>query len=265
MLDELKKQYQLSLTDKISTIKLLLQQLQAGNPDTVEKLRHIAHTLHGSGSTFGFPDISAAARAVEQAGNDELLKELAQLIRALVAASLLKDESDERPAILIIDDDTDISRLLQAMVGQQCAGHQVVVTASAAEATPWINMREFDLIVLDLLLPDCDGRHLLRTLREGRHQKTPVFVLSGIDKPAIRDECLALGATRFYAKPFNPAAIAEAIASEANNKSRLPTPPAAIPQAAAAAAKPSLPVLLAEDDTEPQLRKIRVVPATATV
>lgn len=248
MLDELKKQYQLSLTDKVSTIKLLLEELRAGNPDTIEKLRHIAHTLHGSGSTFGFPDISAAARAVEHASDDVLLKELAQLLRVLASASAVKDENDERPAILIIDDDADITRLLHAMVSQQCAGHQVVVTGSEAEAAPWINMRDFDLIVLDLLLPDCDGRHLLHQLREGRHRHTPVFVLSGIDKPAIRDECLALGATRFYAKPFNPAAIAEAIATEANSGYRVTPVPTAIPQPAAAAAKPALPVLLAEDD-----------------
>jgi chemotaxis protein histidine kinase CheA len=124
MLDELKKQYQLSLTDKVSTIKLLLEELRAGNPDTIEKLRHIAHTLHGSGSTFGFPDISAAARAVEHASDDVLLKELAQLLRVLASASAVKDENDERPAILIIDDDADITRLLHAMVSQQCAGNR---------------------------------------------------------------------------------------------------------------------------------------------
>jgi DNA-binding response OmpR family regulator len=254
MIEELKEQYRQTLPDKVSTIKLLLQELRAGNNDAIEKLRHMAHTLHGSGSTFGFPDISIAAKQVEYASDDELLKQLAQLIRALLAASKLTDEAEERPAILIIDDDTDITRLLQALVGQHCADHQVVVTATAAEAMPWINQRGFDLIVLDLLLPDSDGRHLLKLLREGRHRNTSVFVLSGVDRPAIRDECLALGATRFYTKPFNPAAIAEAIASEVKGTPRQPpatetkAAPAAEAKPLPATGKPALPVLVAEDD-----------------
>jgi chemotaxis protein histidine kinase CheA len=92
MLEELKQQYRQALPDKVSTIKLLLQELRAGNKDAVEKLRHIAHTLHGSGSTFGFPDISAAARQVEHASDDELLKQLAELVQLTTNGLVLLEQ-----------------------------------------------------------------------------------------------------------------------------------------------------------------------------
>ncbi len=250
MFEELQEQYRLALPEKIAAIRVLLQEIRAGNKSAVERLRHMAHTLHGSGSTFGFPDISIAARRVEHASDSDLLKELAHLIRVLVAVSAVEEET-ERPAILLIDDDTDITRLMQVLLAQKCPDHQVIVTASAAEATPWVNMRGFDLIVLDLLLPDSDGRHILKLLRDSRHRATPVFVLSGVDKQAVRDECLALGANRVYAKPFRPAEIVDAIATAVIGAPAEPTPvptPRPITPAAPAKTKPSLPVLVAEDD-----------------
>ncbi len=250
MLEELKEQYRQALPEKIAAIRALLQEVRGGNTSAMERLRHMAHTLHGSGSTFGFPDISAAARSVEHASDDELLKELAHLIRVLVTAAAVEEEV-ERPAILVIDDDTDITRLMQVLLAQKCPDHQVIVTASAAEATPWVNMRGFDLIVLDLLLPDSDGRHILKLLRDSRHRDTPVFVLSGVDKQDVRDECLALGANKVYAKPFKPAEIVDAIASAVKGLPAATNAPATQPAAAAVApakAKPSLPVLVAEDD-----------------
>ena len=250
MFEELKEQYRQALPEKITAIRALLQEIRAGNQTAVERLRHMAHTLHGSGSTFGFPDISIAARRVEHASDDDLLKELAHLIRILVAVSAVEEET-ERPAILLIDDDTDITRLMQVLLAQKCPDHQVIVTASAAEATPWVNMRGFDLIVLDLLLPDSDGRHILKLLRDSRHRDTPVFVLSAVAKQHVRDECLALGANRVYAKPFRPAEIVDAIANAvigAPAEPARPTAPKPNVPTAPAKTKPSLPVLVAEDD-----------------
>lgn len=253
MFEELKEQYRQSLPDKISIIKVLLQDIRGGKTDTMERLRHIAHTLHGSGSTFGYPEISTAARAVEHAAPDELLKELANLIRVLVSAAH-SDKAVARPAILIIDDDADITRLLAALLGRKCPEHQVVIAATGAEANQLMNTRSYALIVLDLLLPDTDGRQLLGQIHESRHRGTPIFVLSGVDKATIRDECLALGAKQFIPKPFNPERISEVIAQEIKTPS--PAPMAAIESTRASrtaapqqANKQDLPpILVAEDD-----------------
>ncbi|MES2606631.1 MAG: response regulator, partial [Pseudomonadota bacterium] len=255
MLEELKEQYRLSLPDKISAIKLLLQDLREGKEGATEKLRLIAHTLHGSGTTFGYPEISIAAKQVEHADEDQLLKQLIHLIRVLVDASS-SQAAAAKPSILIIDDDADITRLLAALLGQKCPDHQVLIASSAAEAEPLLAGMHA-LIVLDLVMPDCDGRIILRRLKEASHHNPSVFVLSGVDKASIRDECMALGAKKFIAKPFNPATIAEAIAAEllapepapiTATDANLRAPAAPPPPPATNRAKAANTILVAEDD-----------------
>lgn len=248
MFEELKQQYRQTLPEKISTIKALLQELREGKEGAEARLRHLAHTLHGSGSTFGYPEISQAARAVEHAENDDLLKQLTLLIRTLITAAATEKQV-QRPAILLIDDDKDITNLMVALLGQKCPDHQVVVAATGAEASQLFNARPYALIVLDLLLTDMDGRVILRQLGESLQHSTPVFVLSGVNQPAIRDECLQLGARAFFAKPFNPNAIADAIAAAVKGAqvADLPAAPAPAP-AAEPGPEGDLPVLVAEDD-----------------
>jgi DNA-binding response OmpR family regulator len=77
--------------------------------------------------------------------------------------------------------------------------------------------------------------------------EVPVFVLSAIDRESIRDECLALGAQRYFNKPFNPETIVDEIVAELG----APTPVAATGKttdAAAPARVSGCRVLLAEDD-----------------
>ena len=217
MFEELKEQYRQTLPEKISTIKALLQDIRDARPDTDQRLRHIAHTLHGSGSTFGYPEISSAAKTVEHAAPGDLLKELANLIRVLVTATHI-EEAVARPGILIIDDDADITGLLATLLRKKCPEYPLVVAANGLEANKLLATGSFVLIVLDLLLPDTDGRTLLGQIHDSRHRGTPVFVLSGVDQAPVRDECLALGAKQFIAKPFKPERIAEVIADELGGK-----------------------------------------------
>jgi chemotaxis protein histidine kinase CheA len=67
MLDELKRHYVRSLHGKIDEIRTLLKAVRAGDEAAENSLRVLAHSQHGSGSTYGFPDISKAARDVEHA------------------------------------------------------------------------------------------------------------------------------------------------------------------------------------------------------
>jgi DNA-binding response OmpR family regulator len=115
-----------------------------------------------------------------------------------------------------------------------------------------LKQQQYGLVVLDLVLPDGDGRVLLREIRATLDPAVPVFVLSGVDRQSIKDECLALGAQRFFSKPFDPEAITALIDAQLNSPAQRATTPA---QAAIGDAAPvSAPkaggrkVLLAEDD-----------------
>jgi DNA-binding response OmpR family regulator len=214
MLEELKEQYRLSLPEKVKTIRSLLNEFRAGNAEAEANLRLLAHSLHGSGTTFGYPRISRAAKQVEHASPNAILHELAYLVRVLLEASRESASSTSHIHILIIEDDADISNLMKVLLSQKSERYRATVAGNAAEATVALKQQSYALIVLDLVLPDADGRVLLREIRATYSANVPVFVLSGIERQSIKDECLALGAQRYFNKPFKPEAIVNQIDAE---------------------------------------------------
>jgi HPt (histidine-containing phosphotransfer) domain-containing protein len=135
MLEELKEQYRLSLPEKVKTIRSLLNNLRAGDPEAQASLRLLAHSLHGSGTTFGYPAISAAAKAVEHANNETILHELASLLRVLLEASRDPAPGQQKHThVLIIEDDGDISNLMKVLLTQKGDHYRATVAGSAAGA-----------------------------------------------------------------------------------------------------------------------------------
>lgn len=251
MLEELKEQYRLSLPEKVKTIRTLLKDLRAGDAEAQASLRLLAHSLHGSGTTFGYPQISEAARAVEHASPDTILQQLASLVRVLLEASRETANTPAHTQVLIIEDDVDISNLMKVLLAQKGDQYRATIAGSAAEAMVALKQHSaYALIVLDLVLPDGDGRVLLREIRATVPAAVPVFVLSGIDRQAVKDECLALGAQRYFNKPFNPETIVNEIFTQLGGDASASGVPAAAPAGAEAAAVKiaGCRVLLAEDD-----------------
>ncbi|HJN03917.1 MAG TPA: response regulator [Alphaproteobacteria bacterium] len=106
----------------------------------------------------------------------------------------------ERPHILVVDDDGRIRDLLT----QYLRDHQYNVTAAAdaAEARRKMAGLEFDLIVLDVMMPGEDGFELTRALR--RRGNVPILLLTARGEPEDRITGLETGADDYLAKPFEP-------------------------------------------------------------
>jgi len=114
--------------------------------------------------------------------------------------------SDVGQVVLVVEDDPEIRYLLSVVLGAD--DRTIVEAATGAQAEDLLSTRSFDLIVLDLILPDADGRALLRRIRERPNTaRTPVSVVSARGGLDIRQECYALGADLFTGKPFDPMAF----------------------------------------------------------
>jgi len=101
---------------------------------------------------------------------------------------------------LLVDDDREIRLSLADYL--QRFGIQVHAVASAAEMRRAVKAARFDLVVLDLMLPDGDGLDLCRRLRE-KHS-LPIIMLTAHGDPASRIVGLEIGADDYIGKPFEP-------------------------------------------------------------
>lgn len=102
--------------------------------------------------------------------------------------------------ILVVDDEKTIADLVGIYL--QNEGFGVTIAYTGAEAAKAIFEQEFDLAVLDIMLPDIDGFELLRTIRSERTY--PVIMLTARDAQKDKIEGLALGADDYVVKPFRP-------------------------------------------------------------
>ncbi|MCZ6507427.1 MAG: response regulator [Acidobacteria bacterium] len=106
--------------------------------------------------------------------------------------------------LLVVEDDLEIGRLLEKTLAS--TNRPVRLATSAAAAADAIALATPSLIVLDLVLPDADGRSLLAKWRSAPvTAHIPVIVLTVSGTPEIRNQCMALGASEFVEKPFDVA------------------------------------------------------------
>jgi len=112
--------------------------------------------------------------------------------------------------VLVIEDEPSAARMLEDMLARP--DRHIAVATTGREARARLSERAPDAIVLDLVLPDEDGRSLLPDLRrEPLTKDTGVVVVTGKAGPRTREECFALGADAFFAKPFDAGALARAV------------------------------------------------------
>ena len=102
--------------------------------------------------------------------------------------------------ILVVEDDALLAEGLTSALSR--AGHAVVHTTSGRHADFQLVNDEFDLVVLDVGLPDIDGFEVLRRLRQ-RRSVTSVLVLTARDAVEDRVHGLDLGADDYLTKPFS--------------------------------------------------------------
>jgi DNA-binding response OmpR family regulator len=108
--------------------------------------------------------------------------------------------------VLIIDDDVRLAEMVGAYLGQSGFAVEARDTASAgiaavAERRP--GAEPFDVIILDIMLPDMDGLEVCRRLR-AQSRDVPILMLSARGEDADRIVGLELGADDYLPKPFNP-------------------------------------------------------------
>jgi two-component system phosphate regulon response regulator OmpR len=120
---------------------------------------------------------------------------------------MLENKSNKRPAlntsrkILIVDDDPRLRDLLRRYLSEQ--GFMVLAAQDALEMQKYLQREAFDLLVLDVMMPEEDGFSICRRLRSANNT-TPIIMLTARAQDHDRIAGLEMGADDYLSKPFNP-------------------------------------------------------------
>jgi two-component system, cell cycle response regulator CtrA len=102
--------------------------------------------------------------------------------------------------VLLVEDDLTAAHGLSLILKR--SGTIVEHAATGEEAIGLTRHYEYDIVLLDLMLPDVEGYEVVRRMRTLRND-TPVLILSGLSRPQAKVKGLSLGADDFITKPFN--------------------------------------------------------------
>ena len=195
---------------RVSALESAARALEEEKPGADESVRRLIQSIAGLTRKYDVPEIREALGAAAEASSTDLpaaVKFLAGFLRDLAARA-----RTQKLVILVIDDDPDVTELLQLRLSEP--NRDVLVASTITEAARLISERSLSLILLDLHLPDTDGRNLLLSLREDPVTASiPIVVITADTNPEHQDECLGLGADEYFRKPFDLESLAVAVST----------------------------------------------------
>ena len=106
---------------------------------------------------------------------------------------------DSKRKILVVEDDQDINNLIFKILNKE--GYEVVQAFSGSEGRMCLEASDFDLILLDLMLPGMSGEDIIQKIRLSKHM--PIIVISAKASQEDKINVLKIGADDFVSKPFD--------------------------------------------------------------
>jgi len=123
-----------------------------------------------------------------------------------------------RPGRLLVVDDNKVNRLLLGR-GLEQQGHAIAFAENGRQALDMLRAQPFDLVVLDVLMPELDGYQVLAQLTGDTHLRgIPVIMTSALDEIDSVVKCIEMGAEDYLTKPINPVLLRARIGASLEKK-----------------------------------------------
>ena len=191
-------------------------------------------------AALGRPDLIADMEKIDAAGhrllaliNDRLSAEILEIAASSGPAPVQpplaflqnspmpsgdsRDESEDSGLLLIVDDNEDNRDVLARRLEKQ--GHWAVTAASGPEALAALAEQPFDLVLLDILMPEMDGYEVLARIKaDPKTQRLPVIMISALDEIESVVRCIEMGAADYLPKPFNPTLLRARVGASLREK-----------------------------------------------
>ena len=112
----------------------------------------------------------------------------------------VSSDAASRGHILVIDDEPDIRESLEILLSAE--GYRVDLAPNATEGLKRLENSTFDLVLLDLMMPDKSGMQVLEEIR-GRDRETPIFLITAYGSIEVAVNALKRGANDYFSKPWD--------------------------------------------------------------
>jgi len=119
--------------------------------------------------------------------------------RSLLDRDILKTDQGGQPTVLVVDDDPALQTLFKQFLKK--AGFGRIVVGTGAEALSYIEKQRFDLVFLDLKLPDIPGDELYMKMKE-KYPDLPIVIITGYPDSEILTKILSSGPVTVIKKPI---------------------------------------------------------------
>jgi len=120
--------------------------------------------------------------------------------------------ASQQYSLLVVDDNEMNRDLLSRRLERQ--GYRVTVAVDGRQALEFLNREEFNLILLDIMLPVMNGYQVLEQLKADQSlSNIPVIITTALDEADGKARCMELGADDYLTKPFNPVTLKSRISA----------------------------------------------------
>ena len=120
------------------------------------------------------------------------------------------EEEDHQGSLLVVDDNAMNRDLLARQLARR--GYVVATAENGREALDRLGEQSFDVLLLDVMMPEMDGVEVLRRLKsDAKLRELPVIMISALDEIDSVIRCLEMGAADYMTKPFHPTLLAARI------------------------------------------------------
>ncbi|MFM2314116.1 MAG: hypothetical protein RLZZ04_3392 [Cyanobacteriota bacterium] len=120
----------------------------------------------------------------------------------LEIGKIASNRSSTLSTILVVDDNETNRDLLSRQI--QAQGYQAITAVDGKQAIKMIQTGDYDLILLDIIMPELDGYEVLKWIRNSDWRYIPTIMISALDEMDSVIRCIEMGAEDYLAKPFNP-------------------------------------------------------------
>ena len=126
-------------------------------------------------------------------------------------------ESGESGLLLVVDDSEDNRDVLARRLQKQ--GHWAITAPGGKEALQALAEQPFDLVLLDIMMPDMDGYEVLSRIKSDPHtHHIPVIMISALGEMDSVVRCIEMGAADYLPKPFNPTLLRARVGASLREK-----------------------------------------------